>query len=491
MKTKQFVKGASVLSLGQIVIAACTFFRNIIIARMISVEDYGIATTLAVTLAMIEMTSNLAFDKMLIQDKDGDSDEFLASAHLLQFCKSLFTGLLLFLAAPLMASFFGLNEIAWAYQLLALIPIIQGFVHFDAVTYQRNMVFSPTATIDAVPQIVTMAVAYPIALFLNDYRAMLTLVILQPFTTTILSHVFARRPYRWTINRELLIKKVNFGWPLMINGLLMFAVFNGDKTIIGNKYGMETLGWYGAVFALTMMPALLFTRICSTLLLPPLSKNRDNNHLFSNYCTNSTIMCFALGLFNWCFFTFAGTAVIFLSYGEKYIMGAQIVSWLALMQSIRIIRIAPTIIATSLADTKNAMIANIVRVMALPPAAYFAYEGYPIVWMIYVAIGGEVLATITSLIRLKVPNKTHYIKSFTIVSLIFSAVVIIGLLIAFNLDSAIPSIFGAISDTLAALFLSILISLSLLMTNSKIRTVLIQISAIPIKKLKNQQLMEK
>lgn len=474
MKLNSFLKGASILSLSQITIAFCTFFRNIIVARMITVEDYGIATTFAMTLALIEMTSNLAFDRILIQDKDGHSDRLLASAHFLQFLKSLVTGAILLLTAPLVAALFNLEDILWAFQLLAFIPIIKGLVHFDAVTYQREMRFFPTATIDAIPQVVTLVVAYPLAVWLEDYRVMLTLVILQPFVSVLLSHGLAKRPYRWIFDKALLYKKISFGWPLMVNGLLLFAIFNGDKTIIGTLHGMEVLGWYGAVFALTMMPTLLFTKVCNTLLLPSLSQNRENPEIYLRYCMNSSVFCFGIALFSWAFFTFAGAEIIFLSYGIKYFAGTEVIAWLALMQSLRIIRIAPTTIAISQADTKNPMIANIVRTVALPIAIGFAYLDYPIVWLVYCAIGGEVLATLTCVGRLKLgTEKKAYLKNFTLVSALFVTLVLLGLWAAPTPDSQ-QTHYQAILNTGFSLFIAVATTIVFFLLNPDARKFLLK-----------------
>ena len=55
------------LSIGQIGSSACSFIRNIVVARVLSVEEFGIAATFAMTLSIVEMSSQLALDKYLIQ----------------------------------------------------------------------------------------------------------------------------------------------------------------------------------------------------------------------------------------------------------------------------------------------------------------------------------------------------------------------------------------------------------------------------------------
>lgn len=423
MNNRLLLKGASMLTASQLLIAACTFVRNIIVARFVSVEDYGIATAFALTMSLIEMTSNLAFDKILVQDEGGSGDRFVASTHFLQFLKSLLTALVLWATAAPMAHLFDLPSLSWAFQLLALIPLIKGVVHFDFITYQRKLDFKATAVMDAIPQMLTVALALPVSYWLQDYRAMLVLVLAQPICFIFLSHIYARRPYRWAVDKELIKKKVRFGWPLMIDGLLLFAIFHGDKTIVGATYGMEVLAWYGIAFSLTLLPSLLFSKICTTLLLPPLSSSREHPSLFLLFSERAATLCFALGIFIWAFFAIGGEALIFLSYGERYMEGALVITWLALMQSIRAIRIAPNMIATSQADTKNAMYSSTVRTVALPLAILCAIQGQSVIWLAITAIIGEVAAVIVSLYLLRMPEtKPQFLRKFAQLSLIFVAI---------------------------------------------------------------------
>jgi len=284
------------------------------------------------------------------------------------------------------------------------------------VTYQRQMRFTPTAFVDAIPQLVTVICAYPLGIYLQDYRVMLVLVLLQPAAYSLLSHFFAVRPYRWLIQKDLIKKKVHFAWPLLINGFLMFAIFNGDKAIVGHSYSMEVLGWYGAVFALALTPTLLFAKVCTTILLPVLSKSfGEDNEQFKISCAQATGFCIGVACFTFLFFVVSGSAVVLLCYGDRYIEGARVVILLALMQSLRITRIAPTIIAISYSDTKNAMYSNIIRVLSIPVAIYLALNNYQIEWIVIAGVAGEILALVISVSLLKpMVSKFLYLKNIFI-----------------------------------------------------------------------------
>ena len=105
-------------------------------------------------------------------------------------------------------------------------------MHLDAACQQRDMRFGASVWLDTVPQVVT-TLAAPLAKWLGDYQVMLYVVIGQVVMMTLVSHLVAERPYRWAWDRVIIGRMLRFGWPLLINGLLMFAIFQGDKAIVG------------------------------------------------------------------------------------------------------------------------------------------------------------------------------------------------------------------------------------------------------------------
>ena len=75
-----FLKGGLKLGANQVIIQACSFVRSVILARLISPEDFGIAATLAMTFSLFEMVSNLSAELLLVQAEDGNEPRFPKTA---------------------------------------------------------------------------------------------------------------------------------------------------------------------------------------------------------------------------------------------------------------------------------------------------------------------------------------------------------------------------------------------------------------------------
>ena len=135
--------------------------------------------------------------------------------------------IVVFLCAGPIANMFGVPETTWAFRYLALVPLFSGLQHLDPKRFQREMVYGPEVRVVVGSHLVATAAAWPLAVWLGDYSAMLYVVLLRAGTQNILTHLYAQRPYRWGFDRTALKRILSFGWPLLANGLLLFGILQG------------------------------------------------------------------------------------------------------------------------------------------------------------------------------------------------------------------------------------------------------------------------
>lgn len=394
------LKGGATLGFGQVVSQACSFLRNIIIARLVSPRDFGIAATFAVTISVFDMMTSISSDKLLIQAKDGDEKDFQNTAHLLHIGRGLMNGSIILLLGKPIANLFGEPQLRWAFALVALVPLLRGFVHLDASRLQREMHFTPGVTIDVGSQLLVTAAAVPLAYWLRDYSAMLWVLILQAASGTVLSHIVAERRYGWTWKKFYARRIAEFGWPLLINGLLLFIIMDGDRFIIASAHNLFSvssltladLGVWSVAFALTTAPTMFVANISTSLLLPPLSRLQ---HEPGEFDRRYSIFAQGVGLIAAVLagsFIVAGGSMVTLVYGTKYAQAATFIGWLAAMWALRMVRQIPTLAAMALGDTRNSMWSNVARTVALPCVLSSVAMGGSLLSIAVCGFVGEVLA---------------------------------------------------------------------------------------------------
>ena len=390
-------KSALLLTTGNIINSVMLLVRNVVVARLISVEDFGVAATFAITMAFIEMMTQLGMDWMIVQDKDGNNPRMQSSLQAFQAMRGIIAGILMFAIAGPYAALLGVTDIVWAYQLIALVPVVRGFIHFDVHRLKREMNFMPFVVHLALPAMLSVLAAYLFSFIWDDWRIMLYALLAQHVLMLVISHLVAERAYRFVWDMSLMTRAFVFGWPLLVNGGLLFIIFNGEKIIVGRELGMVDLALFAMMFTLTLTPTLVLQNSTQTFFLPQLSKNQENEAAFARLSHVTLQFALLIAVVLTVGIALFGPPVVGLLLGEKYYPGLPLLVWLAIVQAVRVAKVGGAVVSLARAFTNNAMIANGARVLAMPLAWFLVVNGYGLMAVIVLAILAETIGYFISL----------------------------------------------------------------------------------------------
>jgi O-antigen/teichoic acid export membrane protein len=385
------LKSAVLVLSGNAFSAFLLLLRNLFIARLISVEDYGIAATFALSMAVVEMTSSIGLHQLIVQDKNGDDPDLQAGLQGFHLLRGILSGVILFLLAHPIAQFLGIPDVAWAYQVMALVPVMRGFLHFDVFRSQRTMKFMPLVLSTAAPALLSVLLVWPFFKLFGDYRVMLYAYMVQWGGMTLASHVVANRGYRLTMDRGVMARVMRFGWPLLINNILLLIVLQGEKLIVGREMGMASLAILAMGFTLTLTPVLVVTRSLQTFFLPQLSKLQSDREGF----VRLSMVALQTGLAGSLLLVLAiyliGEQALLLLFGAKYAALIPLLSWLAILQSLRLSKAGCAVVAISQGKTGNAMMGNLFRVLSMPVSWFVVVSGGSLLDIIWIGSIAEIL----------------------------------------------------------------------------------------------------
>lgn len=374
--------------------------RNLLVARLISVEHYGIAATFALALAIVEMTSAFGLQQQMIQDRRGEDPDFQAALQAFQVLRGLVNAVILYLLATPFAAFMGVEDQTWALQLVVVVLVFNGFVHFDLHRMTRSMRFGPAAMAAALAPLAALAAVWPLYLIFGDYRVMLWSMIVQAAATTLMSHLVAERPYRLRFDRAVMAGSLRFGWPLMADGVLLFLVFNGERLIVGHALGMEPLALFSMAMTLTLTPALLLQKSAGNFFLPLLSAAADRPDAFHRLAMATLQGHLLLAGLLVLGVVFVGGPFVHLALGEKYADIVPLLTLLSVMQGLRIAKGGAITISLALAWTMNGVIGNIPRLLGLPLVWYAAMHDVGVIHLIWIGVVGEFIGLFVSCVFL-------------------------------------------------------------------------------------------
>ena len=383
------LKKALMLVSGNAFGSALLLARNLIVARLISPEHYGIAATFAISMSLVEMLSYLGLNQMIVVDKDGDAPHMQRALQGFQLMRGMFSSIVLFLIARPYAAFLGIENIAWAYQIIAVIPLMNGFQHYDMHRLKRHLNFRPSVIVQSVPPLISVLALWPLALIYNDYRIMLVSLLVQAASMVALSHLTAERRYGLTLDFSIMKRATVFGWPLLLNGMLLFGVFNGERLIVGHELGMSQLAMFSMAVTLTLTPTLVLAGACQSLFLPSLSGARDKPDSFQWLGVAAIEAGLAIGLMLMLGVMLLGGPLVYLLLGEKYLPILEILVPITVVQAIRVAKSGSATVALSKKRSGNAAASNAFRVASLPISWIALIQTGNILAVIYIALAAE------------------------------------------------------------------------------------------------------
>ncbi len=393
---------------GQATRQALGFLRNIIIVRLISPVDYGVAATFAITITLLEMVSNLSTDILVVQSRRGNERRFQATVQLFMALRGLLNGVLMLLIAAPFAVLFDVPEAVWAFRVLAAVPLIRGFMHLDLTRMTRQMQFRRLVGVQVGAESLALACAWPLGVWLNDYSAVLWLLVGRQCLLTIGSHVFASRRYQWAVDTDVLRRVIGFGWPLMANGFLLFGIQQGDRVVIGSSdrlfanatFQVEDLGVYSVAVTLCMTLATVLAQSGGSVFLPVLSRCQKNTARFSARYSLGVSLYSVFGGFLGIGFVINGHWLVTFIYGDDYSRAGSLVGVLGAMYGLNLVRAAVNCATMARGDTRTNLVCSAVRALSVGGVLLVAWSGGGLVEIAFAGLGGEAIALIVAASRL-------------------------------------------------------------------------------------------
>lgn len=441
---RKILIGSIQIAGGQGAIQALSFVRNLVIARIIGPEQFGLALTLVLVLSLVEMAAETSADKFIVQDAEGDDKRVQSTLHLFMFIRGIAFAVLLLLGADLIVRFFGVPEdIAWAYRVLGAATVCTGLLHLDVKRFHREMRYHPDMVADVAGNAVAFIVGVFLAWTLGDFRAMLYAILARFATMAAVSHLFADRPYRIWLSTDVAGRVWRFAWPLMINGLVLFIANQGDRALIGRAFGMEVLGIFGAAALVVQAVGIIILKVVSSIGLSFLSARKHDAgdydvayHRFGSVVALAAVV-FAVPLI------VVLPHVIPMAFGDDYDVPRALVTLLVVALALKIFRSWATMGALALGASQAVMISNVLRSSGFGIAFVVIALGGSVVDVAASQVVAEVIASMAIYMQLKWGHDIRLGRAA-----VFFAIVV-------GVTGACLSVDGLVAQTDMALALSI------------------------------------
>ena len=183
--------GAVTMVLLRFFIKSLGLISTLVLARLISPEDFGLVAIVMSIYALIEMLKAFGFDVVLIQ-KQNPSDEMYNTTWTIQLIFGVFASIIMYLVAPLIASSFDDIRLEHLGQVIALLFLINGTVNIGIVNFRKELDFKKEFIYMSLPKIFAVIVTITVALIERSYWALICGMLTSSISQSLLSYVFSK-----------------------------------------------------------------------------------------------------------------------------------------------------------------------------------------------------------------------------------------------------------------------------------------------------------
>lgn len=234
-------RGGAILMIGQVALRLVRLGSLVILARLLSPEDYGLVALALVVSGLLEVVSDLQVRSALLRLTD-IRNSHLNTAFFISLVRGALIAAILFLFAGPLARLMGEPELAPAFRWLSLGPVIGSLANPRLVLFEKRIDFSRELAISLASTLVGAAITILIALWTRDYWALIFGGIATQAASVVAGYVVM--PYRPRIETVHWRSFVDFGGWLTGASIIAYLNYRSDVALIGTQIGQTALGQY-------------------------------------------------------------------------------------------------------------------------------------------------------------------------------------------------------------------------------------------------------
>lgn len=263
---------------------------TIILARLLSPEDFGLIAMLAVFIAISQSISQAGFSQALIQKKKVDEEDY-SSVFYLNLFISIGLYVILYFGAPLIAKFYDKPNIESILisltRVLSLVFVINAFSYVQETRLIRALKFKKLMYIHLPSTIISGIIAIIMANKGFGVWSIVAQRLIMRFLFAIQIWFYARWKPLLCYNRKKIKKLFSFGGNLMVAGLINTIYDNIYLFVIGKIFSVSTLGYYQNAKKLVDTPTNTLASALKSVTFPVFSKIQDDNERLKEGCRQS------------------------------------------------------------------------------------------------------------------------------------------------------------------------------------------------------------
>ena len=278
---KKGISGAIWASFDRFGYMAIQFTVNLILARILLPEDFGIIGMLAIFIAISQTLIDGGFGSALIQKKNPTQEDFSTILYW-NIGFSVFLYLILFAVAPLIADFFKLGLLCNVLRIIATSLILNAIIAIQRTRLQKSLEFKTIATVNLSSYIVAAITAIYMANHGYGVWSLVAMQLIYGGCSVILLWFTTRWTPALIFSFSALKELFGFGGYLMAANILQTICLNIQGIIIGKRFSATQMGYYSQAYKLDQVSSYSIPQVIVQVMYPIYSSLQDDRQQLNN-----------------------------------------------------------------------------------------------------------------------------------------------------------------------------------------------------------------
>lgn len=325
---KKLVSGLAVTVSSQGFKFVLQMMSTVVLARLLTPSDYGIIGMAIVVIRFAQMFGDMGLSSATVQAESLNHKQ-VSTLFWINLSISLGLALLVALASPLIAGFYGEPRLRWITMALSVTFVLSGLSIQHQAILKRQMRFFTLASIEIFAMVLGIAGAVLAALNGGGYWSLVVLYTVMPFVGVVGAWIACKwrpgLPRKGSGVRKLFF----FGSNLTGFNLLNFFARNLDNILIGRFLGAGALGIYDRAYQLLLLPIQQINGPVQSAALPTLCRLQRQPEKYKRYYYNLIFLVTSLGMPLVSFMFVDAREIILLVLGQEWIDAVEIFRYLA------------------------------------------------------------------------------------------------------------------------------------------------------------------
>lgn len=313
-------------------VQAIRLVSNVVLARLLSPELFGIMLIINTLRTGIDLLSDIGFSQNMISNRNAEDPKFYNTVWTLQVGR----GVILFIACLAVAyplsRFYETPILATALPVAALYFLFAGFQSASMFLLQKRLRVATTSLMEIAMTSVSSAATVALAFVWPTIWALIYGNVFAIAVQTIVSHFIIRDVrHRFFISKEYLRQIVSFGKWVFVSSIVYFLAMNFDRLYLGKHVALAVLGVYGVARSFSDIISMLVVRFGNLIIFPIVASSSHSRPELKRKLAGKRAKSLLAGALCTSLFAVACPFVIELLYDQRYHAAAQMIPLLSVV----------------------------------------------------------------------------------------------------------------------------------------------------------------